>query len=238
MVTIRWLGHAAFELNIAGKTILTDPSFEVNPNAPIKAKDIQRADFILISHGHYDHLSAEAIDIAKRTSAKIIAVPEVTAYCRSKGAEVIGRNVSPPFPVAEGLEVGVVTALHSSSIGLDKGEIVYAGPPVGYIIRGEGLGIYFAGDTGLNPDMRHIVGVIYKPQIALLPICGRAVMDPVEAAIAANWIRPRVVIPMHYDSLPMLPKVDPKAFEAELKRKAPTIKCVILKPGESYTYTK
>ncbi|MDP2726064.1 MAG: MBL fold metallo-hydrolase, partial [Dehalococcoidia bacterium] len=120
------------------------------------------------------------------------------------------------------------------SLGLDTGDICYAGCAVGLIIEGEGKRIYFAGDTSLCADLKLVVGEYYKPDIALLPISGGFVMDPDQASVAVSWIQPKTVIPMHYNSLPVIPQVDPQDFARLVSAKAPGVKVVILKPGESY----
>ena len=230
---IRWLGHSAFEIKTGNKILLLDPALNVNPKAAVKPKDIKEADYILISHGHFDHLG-DSVEIAKKTKAKIIAMAELAVYCQKKGAEVIMLNYCSPVDF-EGINIGLVPAAHSGGIGLENGKAIYSGNPAGFIIKSENKTIYFAGDTSLCADLK-IIGEVYKPDIALLPISGGFTMDPREAAIAVKWLKPKIAIPMHYDSLPILPNVDPNDFKRQIKKTSPKTNCTILKPGEQFRY--
>jgi len=228
---IKYFGHSAFEIKTKNKTLLLDPALKINPKAAAKPKDIKKADYILISHGHFDHLG-DAIPLAKKTKAQIIAMPELAVYCQKKGAKVIMLNFCSPVDF-QGIKIGLVPAAHSGGIGLENGQAIYSGAPAGFIIKSENKTVYFAGDTSLCADLKTI-GEIYKPDLVLLPICGGFVMDPKEAAIAVKWLKPKIAIPMHYNSLPILPKVNPNDFKKAVKKQSPKTKCLVLKPGESY----
>ncbi|MBU1705048.1 MAG: metal-dependent hydrolase [Nanoarchaeota archaeon] len=229
---IRWLGHSAFEIKTKNKILLLDPALKINPNSSCKPKDIKKADYILISHGHYDHLG-DSIELAKKTKAKIIAIVELAVYCQGKGVKDAAMlNICSPMDF-QGIKIGLVPAAHSGGIGLEDGKAVYSGNPVGFIIQSEGKTVYFAGDTGLCADLK-MIGEVYKPDIAMLPISGSFTMDPKEAAIAASWIKPKVVIPMHYNSLPSLPKVNVNELIKGVKKRSPKTRCIILKPGDMY----
>lgn len=229
---IRWLGHSAFEIVIGGKTLITDPLISANPNAGTTLDKITKADYILVSHGHFDHVG-DAVELSKKTGAKVIAPPELFVALSKQGAEGMFANPTAWLSL-DGIRVAMTPASHSAALGLETGEISCAGNPVGFVIEGEGKRIYFAGDTGLCADLKLVVGEYFKPDIALLPISGGFVMDAEQAAVATTWIQPKTVIPMHYDSLPMLPQVDPQDFARLVSATAPGTRTVILKPGETY----
>lgn len=229
---IRWLGHSAFEIKIGGKVILTDPLISGNPKAGTTLDQIKKVDYILLSHGHFDHVG-DTVALCKSCGAKVIAPPELFVALAKQGVE--GQFANPGgWTDLGGVRVAMTPAVHSSGLGLETGDVRYAGSPVGLIIEGEGKRIYFAGDTSLSADLKLVVGEYFKPDIALLPISGVFVLDAEQAAVATSWIKPRVVIPMHYDSLPFLPDVDPQEFSRLVSSKAPGTKTVILKPGETY----
>ena len=219
MVTVRWLGHSAFEVSTSKLKVFVDPFLSNNPQAVVKAREIGKADFILVSHDHSDHLG-DAVLIAKNTGATVVAVPEV--------ASKIGGNVKTTAPNigsmvdVGGLKVVMVPAFHTCSMGM----------PVGFVFSLEGKTIYHAGDTGLFGDMK-LIGEVYKPDVALIPIGGYYTMGPIEASIATSLIKPKTVIPMHYGTFAVL-EPNPDRFIEETKKTAPNVKIVILKPGESY----
>ena len=231
---IKWLGHSAFEIKTNNKTILLDPALKINPNAAVKPKDIKKADYILISHGHFDHLG-DSIEIAKKTKANIIAMPELAVYCQKKGVKNINMlNYCTPMDFGK-IKIGLVPVAHSGGIGLENGKALYSGNPAGFIIKSENKTIYFAGDTSLCADIK-VIGQIYKPDIVMFPISGCFTTGPEEAAIAIKWLKPKIAIPMHYNSLPILPKVDPNDFKKAVKKQSPKTKCIILKPGDIFNF--
>ncbi|MDP2659207.1 MAG: metal-dependent hydrolase [Dehalococcoidia bacterium] len=229
---IRWLGHSAFEIKLGGKTILTDPFISGNPKAGVTLDQITKVDYILLSHGHFDHVG-DTVALCKKCGAKLIAPPELFVALSKQGAE--GQFGNPGgWHDLGGVRVIMTSAVHSSGLGLDIGDVSYAGAPVGFVIEGEGKRVYFAGDTALAADLKLVIGEYFKPDVALLPVSGVFVMDPDQAAVAASWIKPRVVIPMHYNSLPFLPEVDTEGFSRLVTEKAPGTRTVVLQPGESY----
>ncbi len=216
---LRWLGHAAFELNIYGKTILIDP-WITNPKSPITLEDLKNVDFILVTHDHADHLG-ETVEIAKKTNATVVGVYELTLYISEQGVKnTIPLNVGGSIKLTSEIEVFAVPAVHSSGRGV----------PVGYVITTPDVTIYHAGDTGLFSDME-LIGRLFNIDIALLPIGGIFTMSPREAAIAVTLLRPRYVIPMHYNTFPEI-RQDPEYFKDLVERVAPHVKVLIINPGD------
>lgn len=228
MMEIRYLGHSAFALEVGGKRLLFDPFLDGNPKSPVKAEEVE-ADAILLTHGHQDHMG-DAIAIAKRTGALIVANHEIATYCERQGvANVHGMNHGGAFKFDFGY-VKMTIAWHSSSIETEQGTI-YGGNPGGYVLRAGGVTLYNAGDTALFRDME-LIGEQFPLDVALLPIGDNFTMGPVDAAHAVGLLKPRYVIPMHYNTFPVIEQ-DPEAF-ARLAAKAGA-EAVILAPGASWT---
>jgi L-ascorbate metabolism protein UlaG (beta-lactamase superfamily) len=188
--------------SVNGKIILIDPWLE-NPKAPPEARSISAVDIILVTHGHGDHLG-NTVELAKRTGAKVYCVYEISLYLQSQGVtNVTGMNKSGSASI-DGITFTMTHAEHSSGIE-PGGAILAGGDPGGFVIRLEnGLCIYHAGDTGVFGDMR-IIGELYKPDVAILPIGDFFTMGPREAAYACKLLKPRHIIGMHYGTFPALP---------------------------------
>lgn len=220
MVTIKWLGHAAFEVNIADKIVLIDPFLKDNPQAAVKPDKIQKVDIIVVTHKHFDHF-ADAVEIAKKHDASIVAVYETASTAAEQGVEkTVGLNVGGTVKIDE-LSITLTPAFHS-----------YTSNPSGVVLSDGKVSIYHAGDTSLFGDMK-LIGQLYKPRVALLPIGGFYTMGPLEAAVATALIKPKVVIPHHYGTFDTI-KQDPNEFAKFVRTKAKNVKVVALKPGESY----
>jgi len=221
MVKVKFLGHAAFLIE-GSRRILIDPFLSGNPQAAVKPEEVE-ADLILVTHAHGDHIG-DAAEIAKRTGAKIVAMFDVANYIAQKaeGVEVIGMNYGPTE--VDGVGIVQVPAWHSSSDGVHG-----IGNPCGYIVRLDGKTIYHAGDTFVFLDMG-LFSELYGPiDVALLPIGGHFTMGPKEAAKAVELLKPKKVVPMHYNTWPPI-SADPEEFKKLVGDKA---EVVILKPGES-----
>ncbi|WP_370574028.1 metal-dependent hydrolase [Methanomethylovorans sp.] len=197
-IQLIWHGHACFEIR-ADFNVLIDPFFRGNPGAKLLPQDVE-PDFILVTHGHYDHLG-DTIEIAQRTGCRVIVVHELANYLKSQNVMAEGMNIGGKMKI-NGMSVVMTDANHSSSIS-HSGSKLYGGRAAGFILQVNGCSIYHAGDTGLFGDMR-LIGDIYKPDVALLPIGGRYTMDPEDAARAVNLIRPGIVIPMHYNTFDVI----------------------------------
>ncbi|MCL6579448.1 MAG: metal-dependent hydrolase [Candidatus Bathyarchaeota archaeon] len=223
MTKVTWFGHAAFKIEIANRIVLVDPWLSGNPTSPIKASEITKADIVYVTHDHGDHLG-DAIDICKRTGATFVANIELGDFAKENGVKnVEGLNIGGSVEV-KGIRLLITQALHTDS----------RGAPTGVIVEGEGKRVYHAGDTGLFGDMS-LIGELYKPDLALIPIGGYYTMGAKEAAEAVKMLKPKAVIPMHYKTFPVLAK-SADEFVKIVKEKVPKVKVVTLKPGESYQF--
>lgn len=220
MVELCYLSHAGFEISTKDTVIYVDPYLSDNPRAPIKPSEVKKADLILVTHDHHDHLG-DSIEIAKRTGATVVSVPELSNEL--SGVNKLSMNIG-AFVRVKGINVAMVPAFHTC----------LKGTPVGFIIEANGKRIYHAGDTALFSDMG-LIKKIYQPKLAILPIGGHYVMGPREAAYALKLLKPEVVIPIHYRTFPVLVQ-DANQFVKVAKRLAPKVKVVILKPSQTFEY--
>jgi L-ascorbate metabolism protein UlaG (beta-lactamase superfamily) len=222
---VTWLGHSAFL--IEGKDrILVDPYFTGNPKAAVAA-DRVACDIVCVTHGHGDHLG-DTVEVARRNGATVAAILEMSNFLERTGVKSVGFNLGGTARIRNS-SITMVPAFHSSSIGAPGLEFS-AAMPVGLVID-SGKVVYHAGDTCVFGDMK-LIGDLYKPEVAMLPIGGFFTMDPKQAAMATKLIGPKKVIPMHYGTWPPI-EADPKEFERLVKKSSPKTKTVILKPGES-----
>ena len=226
-LAITWLGHSSFRLRTPGGVeILFDPWYTGNPRFPERARPA-KADLILVSHGHSDHIT-DAAAMAKSTGATVVGIWEVTSWLGSKGVQNLEPMNKGGTIEVKGLRVTMTEALHSSSF--DDNGIVYLGEPAGFVVRLEnGQSFYFAGDTALFSDMK-VIGELYKPDIAFLPIGDRFTMGPDTAAMAARWLGVKQVVPMHYGTFPLLTGTPAKLKE---HLAGSSIQVLELKPGET-----
>jgi L-ascorbate metabolism protein UlaG (beta-lactamase superfamily) len=185
-----------------GKRIVLDPWLETNPSCPPTHKKIDRADLILVSHGHADH-TTDLVSVARATNAPVVANFEICSWLKRKGLQnLMPMNHGGTIDV-DGIAVTMTVAHHSSSVEED-GATVFLGQPGGFVVRLEdGLTFYFAGDTALFGDMR-LIKELHSPTIAFLPIGDRFTMGPDHAAKAAEFLGIRQVVPMHYGTFPLL----------------------------------
>ncbi len=228
---IRWLGHSAFQLiSDEGVKILVDPFISNNPSCPLPVEEIE-ADIICITHGHSDHFG-DAMDIANNTNAVLVANHEISLFLNEQGLECIGMNTGGSISL-RGIMITMLDAKHSSSIDFTD-EVRPAGCPGSFMFTFEdGTKVFHAGDTGLFSDLETIVGNIFKPDIALIPIGDRFTMDPFQGALATMWVNPKVVIPMHYNTFPAIEQ-DPVVFSNFVTQLNPNIEVVIMNPLEYY----
>jgi L-ascorbate metabolism protein UlaG (beta-lactamase superfamily) len=229
-VIVKWNGHSNFEITSAnGKKILIDPWFEGNPVCPTPLSDVNEVDYILVTHDHFDHLG-NAVDIAQKTKAVIVGMVELVAKLQAEMGVPQEQIVNGGFGMniggnvtLDGIKVTMTQAFHSSATG----------SPCGMIVQFENRKtLYHAGDTGIFSSMA-LLGEMYRLDLALLPVGSCFTMDPFQAAHALKLLKPKAVIPMHYQSFPIL-EPDAAGFEKLAKQKAPKVKVVTLKPGEQY----
>jgi L-ascorbate metabolism protein UlaG (beta-lactamase superfamily) len=227
-VRITWLGHATFKITSPnGKVVMIDPWVN-NPVCPAEQKNIDKVDLMLVTHGHFDHV-ADAVNIAKATKPQVAAMVELAGWLQSKGVEnTIGFNKGGTINV-DGIRVSMTHAIHSGSTE-DGG---YGGEPVGFVVEFEnGFKLYHAGDTCAFSDMA-IIGELYQPDVALLPIGDFYTMGPREAAIAVRMLGVKHVIPMHYGTFPALVGTPAALSDALHTLGLQDVEVVEIKPGQT-----
>jgi L-ascorbate metabolism protein UlaG (beta-lactamase superfamily) len=228
-LSFTWLGHGTFLFRSpAGKRILIDPWVAGNPACPASAKNVGDLDLMLVTHGHSDH-TGDAVSIARETGARVVAPHELAKWLEGKGLKhVTGMNPGGTLS-ALGLAITMVPAVHSSSI-TEGDTSIYLGLATGYVIRFEdSLTIYFAGDTAIFGDMR-LIGEMYRPAIAFLPIGDTYTMGPEQAAKACELLAVKQVVPMHYGTFPALTGTPARLRELVEPR---GVQVLELKPGET-----
>jgi L-ascorbate metabolism protein UlaG (beta-lactamase superfamily) len=199
-----WLGHATFRFRTGdGTTVIIDPWLGGNPACPEAEHTQSRVDAIFITHGHFDHM-ADAEPLARAHAATVYAIHEIAVYLESQGVgTVVGLNKGGTVSGPGGITGTMVDAVHSGGISGPEG-IIPGGTPAGWVLGFPGgLRIYHAGDTAVFGDMA-LIGELFTPEVALLPIGGHYVMDPRQAAHAARLLGVSAVIPMHYGTFPIL----------------------------------
>jgi L-ascorbate metabolism protein UlaG (beta-lactamase superfamily) len=213
---LTWLGHSCVLLT-GSKKVLIDPFIE---GGSVRATD---PDIVAVTHGHADHLG-ETVSLNRKT----VAITEIARYLKAKGLPVESMNIGGTMMV-EGISFTMTAAVHSSVIE-EAGPGFSAGAAAGFVIGMDGMKVYHAGDTALFSDMK-LIGELYHPDIALLPIGGRFTMGIPEAMMAANFIGAKTIIPIHYNTWDRI-SADPHRFKNVIERTT-DIKVRVLKPGES-----
>ena len=224
--SLTWLGHASFRLDSpGGKRIYVDPFLTGNPKCPESEREPERIDVIAITHGHADHVG-DTVELSKRHDPEIVCMVELKGWLGKQGAKVgdlMGINKGGSQEI-DGIRFTLTNAFHSSS----SGDGAYLGEPCGLVIRLEdGKSVYFAGDTCVFGDMQ-LIGRIYEPEVAVLPIGDWFTMGPQEAAVALELLGVRRCVPCHYGTFPVL-----TGTPAELRKLAPDVDVADLQPGDS-----
>ena len=228
-LSITWFGHSTFVVRTpGGKRLLFDPWLSSNPSCPDSMKKPPKVDLILASHGHFDHIE-DLVACARESGAPVVGIFELCDWLTRKGiANTSPKNKGGSQEIG-GVRVTMTDARHSSGY-FDNGQMVYMGEPAGYVVRLEdGMSIYFAGDTSLFGDMR-LIGEVYAPTIAFLPIGDRFTMDPAQAARAADLLGVKQIVPMHWGTFPLLTGT-PDALRALVEPRG--IQVLDLTPGET-----
>jgi L-ascorbate metabolism protein UlaG (beta-lactamase superfamily) len=229
---ITFLGHASFKLETSdGKIVYVDPWLKENPLCPPELKTPSAADLILVTHGHGDHLDADLPSIVKQTGATVVAQAQVRMFLASQGVEGLEGMNKGGSAMIRGFKVTMTLAFHSAHISIAEDTTGYTHEAIGYVLQTpDNLRVYFAGDTALFGDMG-LIGALYHPHIAVLPIGDRVTMGPMEAAHAIRLLGVSHVIPMHYGLGPTFTGT-PEALREETKD-IRGLSIHALKPGET-----
>jgi L-ascorbate metabolism protein UlaG (beta-lactamase superfamily) len=225
--TLTWLGHATFRFDTpGGKRVYIDPFLHGNPKCPESELEPERIDVIALTHAHGDHLG-DTVELAKKHGCTVIAPVELADWLQIKHElqNVLDPNKGGTVSV-EGLKFTLTNAHHSSS----NNDLEYMGEPCGIVAEVEnGTKLYFAGDTCVFGDMQ-LIGRIYSPDVAILPIGDHYTMGPREAAVALELLGVERCVPCHYGTFPAL-----VGTPAELRELAPNVQVDELEPGGSLT---
>jgi L-ascorbate metabolism protein UlaG (beta-lactamase superfamily) len=222
MIKFTYFGHSCFLVEGSKGKVIIDPFFKGNPHVKVNPNEIS-CNAVLVTHGHQDHLG-DSVEISKKNHAPIIAAYELVQSCLKQGATGHGMNIGGSFRFEFG-EVTLTPALHSS--GCADG--TYAGSPCGFILKMDQRTLYHAGDTGLTLEMK-LLAQSHNIDVAFLPIGDNYTMGPADAATAVEFLRPKLVIPMHYNTFPEIEQ-DPADFEDKVGDLA---RVKIMKFGETY----
>ncbi|MDR6548975.1 metal-dependent hydrolase [Paenibacillus qinlingensis] len=222
-------GQSCVEIQLKEHNLIIDPFLTGNPQAVAKAEDI-KVDYILVTHGHGDHVG-DTVAIAERNNATVIAPNDLARYLGFQGVKTHGMGIGGAFEFPFG-KVKLTLALHDSSYNPPgTEESIYAGMASGFLLMVEGKTIYHAGDTGLFKDMK-LIGKMNKIDLAFLPIGDNYTMGPEDAVIAAEYLKAEAVVPMHYNTFPVIEQ-DPHKFVKSLEKEG--IKGIVMTPGETIT---
>ncbi|MFS0864553.1 metal-dependent hydrolase [Fredinandcohnia sp. 179-A 10B2 NHS] len=197
---VSYHGHSVVKIVSEGKTILIDPFITGNSLTDLKATEVY-ADVILLTHGHNDHVG-DTVELAKRNASLVVAPNELAVYLGWEGLNVHPMHIGGSRQFDFG-KVKYTLAFHGSSYQTENNELIYTGMPGGILFTAEGKTIYHAGDTALFSDMK-LIGELNEIDIAFLPIGDNFTMGPEDALIAAEWLKAKVVVPIHYNTFPVI----------------------------------
>ena len=200
-------GHAVVKIETNGKTILIDPFITGNELTDLKVEDV-KPDVIILTHGHNDHVG-DTVELAKRHDALVIGIAEIADYLGAQGVKTHGMSIGGAFEFDFG-KVKLTPAFHGTGFNNGEGQIIYLGMPAGILLTIEGKTIYHAGDTAVFSDMK-LIGERHPIDLAFLPIGDNYTMGPEDAALAAKFLQAKQVVPIHYNTFPVI-KQDPDKF--------------------------
>jgi len=221
---VSYHGHSVVKVETGGKTIIVDPFINGNELTDLKVNEIN-ADYIILTHAHNDHVG-DTVELAKKNDALVITNADLATYLGWQGVRTHGMNIGGAFEFDFG-KVKMTQAFHGSGYATSDQQIIYGGMPAGVLLFIEGKTIYHAGDTGLFSDMK-LIGELHPIDLAFLPIGDNFTMGPEDAAIAAEFLQAKKVVPIHFNTFPPI-KQDPQKFIQLLKAENGQV----LKPGES-----
>jgi L-ascorbate metabolism protein UlaG (beta-lactamase superfamily) len=228
VATLEYHGHACFVVESPSGRVIFDPFLSGNPKADVGPDNVGQVDAVLVSHGHGDHFG-DTLSIARQHRATVVAAYEIASYCEKQGVTAHGMATggSHEFPFGW---VKLVPAAHGSLFEADP---AFSTNPVGFLYRVEGKLVYHMGDTGLTADVK-LLGELHRVHLLLAPIGDNYTMGPDDALKAVEFLRPEIVVPMHYDTFDLI-RQDAREFKRRVETGGAS-RCEVLAPGESLQF--
>jgi L-ascorbate metabolism protein UlaG (beta-lactamase superfamily) len=217
---VTYLGHASFKIECGERVVLIDPWLS-GPTSPLKVENVENVDIVLVTHDHGDHGYGEAIEICRKTGAYFVAINELGLQAKSEGVENVHTlNIGGSVAIDD-ITVTLVHAFHSCG----------KGAPTGFIVKFPCGTVYHPGDTGIFSDMQ-LFGEMYRVDLFFAP-CGDYYTQGIDQAVkSVKLVQPRAVIPMHYNTFPVIEQ-DPREFDRLVAKMAPGVRVEIMSPGDS-----